>query len=302
MEWLSKMNEAINYIEANINEKIDYAKAANIACCSLSRFQNMFLFVIGITPSEYVRRRRMALAANELINDNTKIIDLSFKYGYEFPAAFTRSFKAFHGLSPSAARKFSKYIDYSQISFQLRIMGGFSMNSNSEIKGWFLAGMTPQKYQMYLDEKVFYTGTKSACIKSIDDEYKNGDFATIMQTFQAKNFLGKRVQFSGFVKSHEVNDWCGLWLRIDDNKTGTMLKFDNMESRSIKGTTEWNNYSCVLDVPDNATDINIGMLICGKGQVWLDNTDFHEVDYNTPTTDVNYINDFPDNPINLSFE
>jgi len=302
MEWLNKMNDAIDYIEANINEKIDYTQAASIACCSLSRFQNMFLFIVGITPSEYVRRRRMALSANELINDSVKIIDLSFKYGYESPAAFTRSFKAFHGLSPSAVRKFNKYIDYSRISFQMKIIGGFNMDDNSTIKGWFLAGMTPQKYQLYLDEKVFYTGTKSACIKSIDDEYNSGDFATIMQTFQAKNFLGKRVCFSGFVKSQEVDDWCGLWLRIDNNNAGVMLKFDNMHNRPIKGTTEWNAYSCVLDVPDNATDINIGMLINGKGQVWLDNTSFQEVDYNTPTTDVNYINDFPDNPTNLSFE
>lgn len=134
MEWLSKMNNAINYIEANINEKIDYAQAANIACCSLSRFQNMFLFITDITPAEYVRRRRMALSANELINNDVKIIDLSFKYGYESPEAFTRSFKAFHGFSPSVARKFKKYIDYPRIIIQINIIGGqFSMNTDKQM-------------------------------------------------------------------------------------------------------------------------------------------------------------------------
>ena len=73
MEWLNKMNSAIDYIEMNITEKIDYAEAAGIACCSLARFQNMFLFITDITPSEYARRRRMVLSADELINSDIKI-------------------------------------------------------------------------------------------------------------------------------------------------------------------------------------------------------------------------------------
>jgi thiamine kinase-like enzyme len=79
MEWLDKMNNAIDYIEANIIEKVDYLQAANIACCSLSRFQNMFLFITDITPAEYVRRRRMALSAYELINNNVKSLSEKFK-------------------------------------------------------------------------------------------------------------------------------------------------------------------------------------------------------------------------------
>ena len=134
MEWLGKMNSAIDYIEANIFEKVDYIQAANIACCSLSRFQNMFIFITDITPSEYVRRRRMALSAHELINGSAKIIDLSFKYGYESPAAFTRSFKAFHGLSPSEVRKCKKYVDYPRISFQMKIVGGhFAMDKFKQV-------------------------------------------------------------------------------------------------------------------------------------------------------------------------
>ena len=133
MNWQNEMNNAINYIEANITKKIDYSKAASIACCSLSRFQNIFMFFTGITPLEYVRKRRMALSAGELINSNIKIIDLSFKYGYDSPEAFTRSFKAFHGVSPSAARKLSQYIDYPPISFQIKVIGGhFSMETKLE--------------------------------------------------------------------------------------------------------------------------------------------------------------------------
>ena len=137
MEWINKMNGAIDYIEANITGKVDYEKAAGIACCSLSRFQNMFLFITDITPSEYVRRRRMVLSANELTNSDIKIIDLSFKYGYESPEAFTRSFKAFHGVAPSEVRKSGKYIDYSRISFKINIIGGhFNMEKTIEMEAY----------------------------------------------------------------------------------------------------------------------------------------------------------------------
>ncbi len=135
MEWIDKMSKAIDYIEENITEKVDYAKAASIACCSLSRFQNMFLFITDIPLSEYVRRRRMALSANELVNNKIKIIDLSLKYGYESPEAFTRSFKSFHGISPSDTRKYGKYIDYPRISFQIKITGGhFTMETTTQME------------------------------------------------------------------------------------------------------------------------------------------------------------------------
>ena len=76
MDWQNKVNKAIEYIEANITNHMDYAEAANIACCSLSQFQNIFLFVTGSTPTEYVRKRKMALSAGELINSDIKIIDV----------------------------------------------------------------------------------------------------------------------------------------------------------------------------------------------------------------------------------
>ena len=129
MEWLGKLNEAMEYVESNITNEVDYAQAAALACCSLRKFQNMFMFITDITLAEYVRRRKMALSAAELISSNVKIIDLSYKYGYESPDAFTRSFKAFHGISPSDVRKFNKYIDYPRLSFEIKIIGGhYTMN------------------------------------------------------------------------------------------------------------------------------------------------------------------------------
>jgi hypothetical protein len=75
-----------------------------------------------------------------------------------------------------------------------------------------------------------------------------------------------------------------------------------MQSRSITGSTEWNNYSCILDIPKNGAIINIGILLYGKGQTWLDNVRFQEVDNNTPTTEFVPEEVFPDHLLNPLFE
>jgi AraC family transcriptional regulator len=124
MEWLKKINLAIDYIEINLTSHIDYSKAARIACSSLTSFQKMFLFATDKTLSEYVRYRRMTLAAQELVKGNDKIIDLALKYGYESPAAFTRAFQAFHGIPPTSVRKLGIYTDYPRITLSIKISGG----------------------------------------------------------------------------------------------------------------------------------------------------------------------------------
>jgi AraC-like DNA-binding protein len=70
------MNDAIEYIESHIEEKIDFTEAARVACCSLSSFHRMFTFATDMTIAEYIRCRRMSLSARELLNSDIKIIDL----------------------------------------------------------------------------------------------------------------------------------------------------------------------------------------------------------------------------------
>ena len=129
-----KINEAIEYIESNLTEKIDYTKAARISCCSLNKFQRLFLFATEITISEYVRRRRMTLAAEELMKSDIKVIDLALEYSYESPESFTRAYQGIHGYPPSATRKFGAYNKYGKISLQIKINGDLSMKQNKAKK------------------------------------------------------------------------------------------------------------------------------------------------------------------------
>lgn len=124
MEWIDRLNKSIAYIEQNLTAKIDYHKAAQICCCSLSKYQQIFLLATGISVSEYVRCRRMTLAAHELIHTGIKIIDLAFMFDYDSPEAFTRAYQSFHGVPPSVTRKSGVFEEYERIVFQIQVYGG----------------------------------------------------------------------------------------------------------------------------------------------------------------------------------
>ncbi|MGR6761261.1 AraC family transcriptional regulator [Paenibacillus sp. T2-29] len=138
MDLLKSMNEAIKYIEENLTNEIDFKEVARLAYCSEFHFKRMFSFLAGATLSEYIRRRRLTLAAFELKDSNVKVIDIAIKYGYNSPDSFTRAFQNLHGLTPSEARINGRSLKaYPRMTFQLSIKGGSEMNYRIEEKGAF---------------------------------------------------------------------------------------------------------------------------------------------------------------------
>ncbi len=129
MEWLKRLNEAIDYVEDNLENTLSYDEAARIACCSTFYFQRIFSYVCGVSLSEYIRRRRMTQAAFALQRKDAKIIDIALKYGYNSPTAFNRAFQSVHGISPSAARKRGIVLNaYPAIRLCVQIAGGERMS------------------------------------------------------------------------------------------------------------------------------------------------------------------------------
>jgi AraC family transcriptional regulator len=128
MDWLEAMNSAVEYIEATITEKLDIEKVARIALSSTFHFQRMYHMITGITIAEYIRRRRLTLATQDIIAGE-KIINVAYKYGYETPEAFTKAFRKMHGMSPTAAREPGVNLKaYPKLSFQISIKGDKDMN------------------------------------------------------------------------------------------------------------------------------------------------------------------------------
>lgn len=147
MDTLKHMKNAIDYIEDNLDAEIEYVRVAQIALCSQYHFQRMFAFLIGIPLSEYIRRRRLTLAAFELQNSNIKIIDLALKYGYNSPDSFSRAFMAMHEVTPSKAREKGISLKaYPRVTFTLSTKGVVEMKYRIEQKDSFAVVGIKQRF------------------------------------------------------------------------------------------------------------------------------------------------------------
>lgn len=147
--------------------------------------------------------------------------------------------------------------------------------------GWQLAGSHPKHYEVEVVPEA-NTGDGSARLEA---QKGAKGFGTLMQISGAAPYLGKRVRMTGYVKAESVEEWAGLWLRIDGQNKPALM-FDNMSDRPITGDSSWNRYEIVLDVPKNSSNLAYGILLMGEGTVWLDDLSFDIVPDDTPLTGV----------------
>lgn len=168
MDWLSRLNEALAYVETRLDADIDLDRLARIACCSSFHFQRMFSYMAGVPLSEYIRRRRMTGAAFDLQNTDEKIVDIAVKYGYDSPTAFNRAFQSVHHVAPSVARREGVALKaYPPISFKITIRGEAEMNYRIESKEAFrIVGVkldttwTPEKQEGFTEVPAFWAAQR----------------------------------------------------------------------------------------------------------------------------------------------
>lgn len=138
MEWITRLNSTINYIEEHLADTIDYDEIAKLACCSTYHYQRMFAYMADVPLGEYIRRRRMSRAAVDLQSGTEKIVDIALRYGYDSPTAFNRAFQGVHGVAPSLVREDGVPIKaFPPISFQITIKGAEEMEYRVEKKPAF---------------------------------------------------------------------------------------------------------------------------------------------------------------------
>ena len=125
MDWITGIQNAINYIEDHITEELDYDDIAKQSFSSSFHFQRVFSILCGYTLGEYIRNRRLSLAGAELATGNERVIDVAAKYGYDNPDSFARAFQKFHGVSPSQARDSSSVLQiFSRLYIKVTLEGG----------------------------------------------------------------------------------------------------------------------------------------------------------------------------------
>jgi RNA polymerase sigma factor (sigma-70 family) len=163
--------------------------------------------------------------------------------------------------------------------------------------GWFMAGSHPGQYAQEITASG-EAGRRAARV-SFTSKDAPGGFGTLMQMFKADEYRGRRMRFSAEARTADVDGWLGLWMRVDGDGR-TSLAFDNMQSRSVKGTTDWQRYDVVLDVAEEATAVAFGVLLSGRGEGWISGVRFEPVGPEVATTGGGP-GGIADGPANLDF-
>ena len=138
MDWVNAIEKAIQYIEDHLIEDITKKDVAKYVHVSEFYFQKGFAMLCGFTISEYIRKRRLSLAGNEIAGSDIKIIDIAIKYGYDSPDSFTQAFTRFHGVTPTVARKKHTTLkSFAPLKLTIALEGGYLMDYKIERKKAF---------------------------------------------------------------------------------------------------------------------------------------------------------------------
>ncbi|MDR0861715.1 MAG: AraC family transcriptional regulator [Oscillospiraceae bacterium] len=181
MDLLAGLNRAMDFIEEHIGDELDLEAVAWVTTYSARHFGRVFCYLADITLSEYIRRRKMTLAAFELQGGDARVIDLAVKYGYESADSFTRAFTKLHGVTPTEARVMGATLKvYPKLSFHITIKGENEMDYRIEEKGGFelvgykreFTGEVGERFEQLQD---FWVGTRDeqAVLEAMRDTAEN---------------------------------------------------------------------------------------------------------------------------------
>ena len=135
MNYINEIQKAIDYIEDNLDKDINFEIVAKEVGMSAFYFHRIFTAIIGISPTAYIRNRRLTVAAQEISKNNENILDIALKYGFESHEAFSRAFKNFHGVVPKLAKKDgNEFKNFSKANIDIEVNTNNILNYRIESK------------------------------------------------------------------------------------------------------------------------------------------------------------------------
>ncbi len=132
MEWIRMINKAIDYMENHLSDRITLCDIAGAVPISAFHFQRSFTVIAGMSPNEYLRRRRLSLAGEELMKGSCTVLEASLRYGYDSPESFSKAFTRFHGFSPFQVKNGSPIRCMNRFSVRITLVGGNIMEYTIE--------------------------------------------------------------------------------------------------------------------------------------------------------------------------
>lgn len=201
MDTLKNLNDALSYIEKNLDARIDFDIVAKLSGTSNYHFRRLFSYLSGMSLNTYIRNRKLSQASLDLQKENSKVIDVALKYGYNSADSFTRAFKEWSGLNPSEVKKAKNLKLFPRITFQLTIQGGIDLNYRVEKKEAFkLVGISKRV-------PIIFEGQNPEIIKLIQSitkeqkeklqSFRNTNVKTVVNA--SYNFDGGRNEEKGDV-------------------------------------------------------------------------------------------------------
>lgn len=171
MDWIKMINRAIEYMEGHLTEEVTLAEIAEQVHLSAYHFQRAFSLLTGLSPAEYLRKRRLSQAGADLAGGGEKVIDVALKYGYDSPESFAKAFTRFHGVSPMQVKKGSPVQFMNRFTVRLTIEGGCLMEY--KIEKW-------DAMDLIVRAKEFHAETCEQEIPKFWDEYyANEDYRKV---------------------------------------------------------------------------------------------------------------------------
>lgn len=252
MNWIKQLNAAIDYIENNLDAEISYGEIARIANCSIYNFQRMFSYIADKTLAEYIRSRRLTMAAFDVLRSNDRLIDIALKYGYESQDSFTRAFKAFHGIVPSAVRSETVQLkSCPKLSFQISVKGENHMKY--QIEQWPAFKVAGFAHRIKTDEAF-------EIVPGLwDAAWKNGEIDRLYALFQSTDyrpsgFLGMAI--GGQQGDCEDMDYfLGVTNHVDVENCTHAPALNGMDEIPIKAAT-WVVLEANGELPDAVQSIH----------------------------------------------
>ncbi len=221
MDWKHEIHRTLDYIEEHLTETIAYDELARMVHVSSYHFQRVFSLTCGISLGEYIRRRRLSCAANDLLSKGINVTETAFLYGYDSVESFSRAFTRFHGVLPSKIKQ-SKSKTYSRLVINLGKTGGIEMQYKVEEKeSMILTGYKKRFYgvpygqERVRQEKEFAQSTRAkqwllmgascdytkqyAIVTNIDDEGYDFYFAYELDAATREDLINPTITGVDFI-------------------------------------------------------------------------------------------------------
>lgn len=206
MGWVESIQKAIDYIEEHLLEDLMIESISRQANASAFHFQRTFTILTEISIGEYIRRRRLTLAAQEISSTNGKVIDLAYKYGYDTPEAFSKAFRRQHGVSPSEARKYmGKLKFYERLMIQVILKGAKPVKYNILERDSFQLIGIKQEFSLVNEENLIGIPKLWEKVNSNG----TGDRLAKLNNGQINGLLGVCVDKRNVEKSETMDYWIG---------------------------------------------------------------------------------------------